>query len=227
MPEYQSQLPNGWRGAVLKKSSHPRLPSLIERKSLVGFALDRSGSMAPLATVAIQSVNQLLQEQRKIAVGDSRFTLTLFNNAVQLVHDAVPLGDVPPLLPTQYQASGGTACNDAVGYLIRSLSGHTQGRGHSVLAVILTDGEENHSQQYNREDVRQMVTYRRVTHGWQFLFLGPERALSYALSIGIPKVNTAGFETTPEGLRLMLERLSKTMVAYRLGDRQFMLKLKD
>ena len=77
--------------------------NLIERKSLVGFALDRSGSMAPLATAAIQSVNQLLEEQRKIAAGDSRFTLTLFNNDVQLVHDAVPLGDVPPLLPTQYQ----------------------------------------------------------------------------------------------------------------------------
>ena len=74
MPEYQSQLSNGWRGAVLKKSSHPRLPSLIERKSLVGFALDRSGSMAPLATVAVQSVNELIEQQKEIA-GDSRFTL--------------------------------------------------------------------------------------------------------------------------------------------------------
>ena len=85
--------------------------------------------------------------------------------------------------------------------------------------MILTDGEENQSQQYSCEDVRQMVTYRRVNHGWQFLFLGPERRFRYALSIGIPKVNTAGFATTPEGLRLMLERLSKTMAAYRLGDR--------
>ena len=65
-----------------------------------------------------------------------------------------------------------------------------------------------------------------LNHGWQFLFLGPESALSYALSIGIPKVNTAGFSTTPDGLRLILDRLSKTMAAFRLGDRQFMLKLK-
>jgi hypothetical protein len=70
-----------------------------------------------------------------------------------------------------------------------------------------------------------MVTYRRLTHGWQFLFLGPESALSYALSIGIPKVCTAGFLTTPEGLRLMLERVSKAVSSYRLGDRQFALKL--
>ena len=80
MPEYL--VTGGIRGAVLlKKTPH----NLIERKSLVGFALDRSSSMAPLATVAIQSVNQLLEEQRKIAAGDSRFTLTLFNNDVQLI----------------------------------------------------------------------------------------------------------------------------------------------
>jgi len=94
------------------------------------------------------------------------------------------------------------------------------------LAVILTDGEENTSKQHSQEDVPHMVIYRRLTHGWQFLFLGPESALKYALSIGIPKVNTAGFETTPDGLRLMLERLSKSMTAYALGDRQFMLKLR-
>jgi hypothetical protein len=71
-----------------------------------------------------------------------------------------------------------------------------------------------------------MITYRRLTHGWQFLFLGPESAIGYAVSIGIPKVNTAGFSTTPEGLQLMLERLSKSVTAYRLGDQKFALKLK-
>jgi uncharacterized protein with von Willebrand factor type A (vWA) domain len=138
MPEYL--VTGGERGAVLlKKTPH----NLIERKSLVGFALDRSGSMAPLATVAIQSVNQLLEEQRKIAAGDSRFTLTLFNNDVRLVHDSVSLSEVPLLLSAQYQPSGGTAFNDAIAHLIRSLSAHAQCQGNSVLAVILTDGEEN------------------------------------------------------------------------------------
>jgi hypothetical protein len=131
-----------------------------------------------LATVAVQSLNELIEQQRAIAAGNSHFTLTLFNHNVQLVHDAVPLFDVLPLLPAQYEPSGGTALNDAVAFLIRSLSTHAQGQGNSVLAVILTDGEENQSQQHSREDVRQMVTYRRLTHGWQFLFLGPERALS-------------------------------------------------
>lgn len=219
MPEY---ITTGGRGAVLLKAPHPH--SLSEQKSLVGFTLDRSESMESLATVAIASVNELIEQQKAIAV-DARFTLALFNHDVTLIHDAIALSDVPPLLPTQYQPDGGTALNDAIADLILSLGSHS-GRG-AVLAVILTDGEENHSQQHSRDDVRQMVTYRRLNHGWQFLFLGPERALDYAVAIGIPKVNTAGFSTTPEGLRLMLERLSKSVAAYRLGDQRFALKLTD
>jgi hypothetical protein len=163
--------------------------------------------MSPLAGVALQSLNQLVDQQKTLS-GDSCFTLTLFNNDVSLIHDAVALRDVPPLLPAQYEPSGGTSLNDAVVHLIHSLGRHAQGRNTAVLAVILTDGMENGSR-HSQEDVRQMVTYRRLTHGWQFLFLGPESALSYALSIGIPKVNTAGFETTPEGLRFMLKRLGQ------------------
>jgi hypothetical protein len=70
---------------------------------------------------------------------------------------------------------------------------------------------------YRIEDVRQMVTYRRLTHGWQFLFLGPESALDYALSIGIPRSNFAGFKTTSEGLGRILDRLGKAVKAYARG----------
>jgi hypothetical protein len=180
--------------------------------------------MAALATVAVQGVNQLLEEQKALSRDGARFTLTLFNNKVSLIHDAVPLGEVPPMLPGQYEPSGGTALNDAVAHLIRSLG--SRGSRGAVLAVILTDGEENGSKT-SREDVRQMVTYRRITHGWQFILLGPSSAVEYGLSIGIPRTNIVPFETTGEGLRLMLERLGKSMSAYRLGDRQFMLKLRN
>jgi hypothetical protein len=86
---------------------------------------------------------------------------------------------------------------------------------------------ENVSRCYRIEDVSQMVTYRRLTHGWQFLFIGPESALDYALSIGIPRSNFVGFRTTSEGLRQILDRLGRAVKAYTLGDRQFALRLRD
>jgi hypothetical protein len=96
-------------------TQNPHLSSsLTERRSLVGFALDRSESMESLATVAVRSLNQLVEQQKAIA-GDSRFTLTLFNSRMDLVYDAVALSEVPPLSADQYQPSGGTALNDGVG----------------------------------------------------------------------------------------------------------------
>ena len=222
-PEYLTSA--GGRGAVLASRT---AASIVNRTSYLGFTLDASDSMSSLAKVAVESVNELISQQKKLeGSGDCRFLFTVFNNSVVSLCN-LPLSrvDVSSILTDHYRPSGRTALSDAIANLISSLSAHAQGKGHSVLAVILTDGQENASQQHSKEDIRQMVSYRRVTDGWQFLFLGPERALSYALSIGIPKVNTAGFETTPEGLRLMLERLSRTMAAYRLGDRQFALKLK-
>jgi hypothetical protein len=198
LPNYTS-LTDG--GAVLVNQP----ASLAHAGSFLGLALDQSESMESLASVAVESVNRLIDEQRSVN-GDSRFSLLLFNTRVEIIRDAVPLSGFPALDESQYQPCGGTALNDAVAGLIKGVGAHAQGRRSSVLCVIVTDGMENASTAYRVDDVRQMVTYRRLTHGWQFLFLGPKRALSYALSIGIPKVNTAGFETTPEGLRLMLER---------------------
>ena len=126
MPEYQPKLVTGGvTGAVLLNKPHHH-SSLTERKSLLGFALDRSGSMSPLAGVALQSLNQLVDQQKTLS-GDSCFTLTLFNNDVSLIHDAVALRDVPSLIPAQYEPnSGGTALNDALAHLIHSLGRHAQ-----------------------------------------------------------------------------------------------------
>jgi hypothetical protein len=120
--------------------------------------------MNTLAGVAIDSVNYLIEEQRSLN-GNSRFSLLLFNNRVETIRDAVPLSEFPLLDESRYRPCGGTALNDAVAGLIKSIGAHAQGRRSSVLCVIITDGMENVSRCYRIEDVRQMVTYRRLTHG--------------------------------------------------------------
>ena len=201
-------------GAVLARQNPAYL---AHAGSFLGLALDQSESMNTLAGVAIDSVNYLIEEQRSLN-GNSRFSLLLFNNSVETIRDAVPLSEFPLLDESRYRPCGGTALNDAVAGLIKSIGVHAQGRRSSVLCVIVTDGMENASRYPHIEDIRQMVTYRRLTHGWQFLFLGPESALDYALSIGIPRSNFAGFKTTSEGLRQILDRLGRAVKAYTLGS---------
>ena len=211
--EPKFQLKEGGRGAVPDTLSAPEL----------GFVLDRSGSMSSLVNEAVTGFNTLIDEQRSVAP-PANFSLELFNNLTRLLYDALPLSEVPPLSSAMYEPWGGTALNDAIGEMIQ-LIGRRAKRSTRVLIAILTDGAENSSCKFFASDILSMVTYRRTTYDWQFVFIGPESALSYALSIGIPKSNVVSFNTDPAGMRSIMDRLSKSMRAYQLGDKRYALQL--
>ena len=67
-----------------------------------------------------------------------------------------------------------------------------------------------------------MIHYRRTVHQWEFLFIcADEGAERYGLSLGIQRANICRFDISPEGIKLLLDRLSKATAAFRLGDRNF------
>jgi hypothetical protein len=100
-------------------------------------------------------------------------------------------------------------------------------RSSRVLVAILTDGKENASHRFSERDIFQMITYRRTTYEWQFIFIGPPHSEAYALSIGIPKSNIVSFSTDATGIKTVMALLSKGMKAHQLGDRRYMLKLRN
>jgi hypothetical protein len=218
MPSYLSgphQSAIETKSAVLEKPGTPEL----------GFILDRSASMSHLVTEAVSGFNMLVDEQRKLSP-PANFSLGLFNEISRLLYDALPIAQVPVLTPAQYEPSGGTALNDAIAQVIQTI-GKRGKRQTRVLIAILTDGAENSSCSFSATDILQMVTYRRITHDWQFIFIGPPDGEAYALSIGIPKSNVVAFNTDPAGMKLIMGRLSKSMRAYQLGDRRYALKLRN
>src|SRR3974377_1904944 len=79
----------------LKEGRDGAVPAPI-KPSQPGFVLDRSGSMASLATEAISGFNTLMTEQRAISAS-TLFSLSLFDHEHLLLHDAVSLTDVPEL----------------------------------------------------------------------------------------------------------------------------------
>jgi hypothetical protein len=106
--------------AQLENRRSPDQGAAIEnrKEALLGFVLDRSGSMESLVNEAIGSFNTLLSEQQKLQEQDgagSSFSLALFNDTVSLLHDAVPITEVSPLTRELYAPAGGTALNDAIG----------------------------------------------------------------------------------------------------------------
>lgn len=82
-------------------------------------------------------------------------------------------------------------------------------RSTRVLIAILTDGGENSSRKFSQDDVMRMIAYRCTTYDWQFIFIGPEDALPYALSIGIQKSYVVAFNADLVSLRLIMSRLKQ------------------
>ncbi|PYK18086.1 MAG: hypothetical protein DME55_07655 [Verrucomicrobia bacterium] len=190
----------------------------------IGFVLDRSGSMEAIKAETINGFNTLLAKQRQIQQ-DATLSLALFNDSVALIYDAVPIADVHPLTIESYAPRGTTALNDAIGMMVQALSKRAS-RLTPTLVIIVTDGDENSSRSFSDEHVRQMVRYRQSGHDWNFVFLGPISAHNYARSLGIPDDCIVDFDADATGITQIMDRLGSSLAAYRLGDRDFTLRLR-
>ena len=78
------------------------------------FILDRSGSMSGLESDTIGGFNSMLAQQKKEA-GEALVSTVLFANDSTVIHDRLPLSEVPPLTEKEYFTCGCTALLDAVG----------------------------------------------------------------------------------------------------------------
>ena len=162
------------------------------------FILDCSGSMSGLEADTIGGFNSMLAQQKKEA-GEALVSTVLFANDSTVIHDRLPLSEVPPLTEKEYFTCGCTALLDAVGGAIHHIGNiHKYARREDVpektLFIITTDGYENASRRYDYEHVRRMIERQKERYGWEFLFLGanidaareaarfgirPDRAVNY------------------------------------------------
>ena len=72
------------------------------------FILDRSGSMSGLETDTIGGFNSMLAQQKKEA-GEALVSTVLFANDSTVIHDRLPLCEVPPLTEKEYFTRSCTA----------------------------------------------------------------------------------------------------------------------
>ena len=84
------------------------------------FILDRSGSMSGLETDTIGGFNSMIAKQKKEA-GEALVSTVLFDNESVVIHDRLPLEDVPPMTEKEYFTLGCTALLDAVGGAIHHI----------------------------------------------------------------------------------------------------------
>ena len=168
------------------------------------FILDRSGSMAGLEADTIGGFNSMIAKQKKEA-GEALVSTILFSNDSVVIHDRLPLSEVPPMTEKEYFTRGCTALLDAVGGAIHHIGNiHKYARREDVpektLFIITTDGCENASHRYSYETVHRMIERQKTKYGWEFLFLGANiDAAKEAARFGIAAERAANYKKRRDG----------------------------
>lgn len=161
----------------------------------VGFCLDESGSMGSCFAATIEGFNTWLKEIRK-QKGETTVTLTQFSSTPGedkfRVHYATTIAaDVKKLTTRSYRPRGGTPLFDAIGATITTLQKELDKRKKNppaAVVVIQTDGQENSSTDYTRDQIRKLIE-KKEKEGWTFIFLGAnmtqEQADRSAFDVGL------------------------------------------
>ena len=117
------------------------------------LVVDESGSMSIIERQALVGINETLTTIQKMQKThkdmEQRVTLITFDSTHKnLFYDNVSAHHIKPLKSRDYNPCGGTPLYDAIGMGIAKINALTT-EDDSVLVTIITDGEENCSEEYN------------------------------------------------------------------------------
>ncbi len=161
----------------------------------ITLVVDRSGSMQSIRDDAEGGVNAFIANQAK-QPGEAFLTLVQFDEEYEFLQKGTPISQVPSftLVPR-----GSTALLDAVGRAINETGArlakmNEPDRPGLVIFVIVTDGQENSSKEFSKDQIKNMVQHQRETYGWHFTFLGADQdAFAEAGAMGIEANGAAIF----------------------------------
>lgn len=184
------------------------------------LVVDRSGSMDSIKDEAQNGIRHFVREQAAL---DGRATLTLcqFDNKYEVVHDFTALAAAGSyeLVPRNM-----TALLDACGMAITTVGERLailpeDQRPGKVIVLITTDGHENASHEYSREQVKNLITRQREQYKWQFLYVGANvDAFAEAGGMGIAAAGTMNYTADSAGTKSAYAAASASSSRYARGQ---------
>ncbi len=188
----------------------------VARPTDITIVLDRSGSMESTKSDAIGGFNSFLAEQRKVP-GRTAVTLVQFDDQYEPVYEGRPLDEAPELTDRTFVPRGGTALLDAIGRTIVRTDerfAKQDSPAELVIFVIITDGQENSSVEYDRAKVFKLIRAREQEHNWKFIFMGTNQdAIAEAHDIGIMAQHAIQYGA--QHFRTSSDIMARKMAAYR------------
>jgi hypothetical protein len=168
--------------------------------------LDRTGSMESIRDDTIGGFNAFLKQQ-KAEPGTATLTLVQFDSQdpYEVIHRFQPIAEVPALNRETYVPRASTPLLDALGRGINDLEASLgeikeEDRPSKVVVVVVTDGRENSSREFRKDQIEKMVKEKTEKSSWQFVFLSTDLAgIGDAMAVGIHADSALLFEKSGKG----------------------------
>ncbi|HEY0458392.1 MAG TPA: vWA domain-containing protein [Pyrinomonadaceae bacterium] len=204
----------------------------MKNKTDITIILDRSGSMESVKSDTVGGFNSFLSEQQQVE-GAAALSLVQFDDQYEIVYEDRDIQAADRLTEATFQPRGMTALLDAVGRTINSVGGRLAAlpeteRPDKVLFVIMTDGFENASKEFNAAKISEMINHQRNVYKWEFMFIGANQdAVLSAREIGIPAQAALTYAANSEGTEIAFSLAASKIGNYRKSSNAEALRFND
>ena len=139
--------------------------------------VDESGSMSVIRKQAFAGMNGTLSTVRSIQDQypdtEQRVTLVTFDSEhMKLHYDNAEAKQTQNLKWQAYNPCAATPLYDTIGKSVSKLNAMVD-KGDNVLVTIITDGEENCSQEWSLQMINKLIG-KLKEHGWTFTLIGTD-----------------------------------------------------
>jgi len=179
--------------------------------------VDESGSMSMIRKQAFSGMNETLQTvremQKRFPDTEQRTTLVTFDSSMKKWHyDNAPAGKTHRLRWESYCPNGGTPLYDTIGMAISKLNAQV-GTNDNVLVTIITDGEENCSEEWTLTMIRNMIE-KLKKQNWTFTLIGTDNLDVEMMAQSFSIDEHLEFTEDPEGTQEMFARERRCRTRY-------------
>ena len=179
--------------------------------------VDESGSMSIIRQQAFAGMNETLQTvrqmQKKFPDQEQRITLVTFDTGHTTWHyDNMPASQTEDLEWNAYCPGGGTPLYDAMGMAISKVQAQTED-DDNVLVTVITDGEENSSQEWTLKMIRTMIEKLKKQH-WTFTLIGTDNLDVETMAHSFAIDEHLKFQQSAAGTKAMFARERRSRERY-------------